>query len=65
MFVGTLIVIAVVDNVRRRRSGKRRSAPEPESATPEPSTESPARQMTGPPPSYWHAEDAASPTRVR
>ena len=66
MFVGTLIVIAVVDNVRRRRSGKRRAPVEQKltSARPSPSP-SGAGQMAGPPPSYWQAEDASSPTRVR
>ena len=47
MFVGTLIVIAVVDNVRRRRSGKRRVAPEQESATPERSPAVPLTRWPG------------------
>ena len=65
MFVGTLIVIAVVDNVRRRRAGKRRVATDQENGTeadPSPGT---VDEMAGPPPSYWHTEDASSPTRVR
>jgi hypothetical protein len=65
MFVGTLIVIAVVDNVRRRRSGKRRVAPERERAPAATREPNPLREMAGPPPSHWRAEDASSPTRVR
>ena len=65
MFVGTLIVIAVVDNVRRRRAGKRRVATEQESKIDTDPSPVGADEMTGPPPSYWHTEDASSPTRVR
>ena len=65
MFVGTLIVIAVVDNVRRRRAGRRRVATEQESKVDTDPSPAGAGEMTGPPPSYWHTEDASSPTRVR
>jgi uncharacterized protein involved in exopolysaccharide biosynthesis len=63
MFVGTLIVIAVVDNVRRRRSGKRRVAPEPET-TAAPGTSYNANDLAGAG-SSWQAGDASSPTQVR
>jgi hypothetical protein len=63
MFVGTLIVVAVVDNVRRRRAGRRRVATEQEGDT-DPNL-SRVDEMATPPPSYWHTEDASSPTRVR
>jgi hypothetical protein len=66
MFVGTLIVIAVVDNVRRRRAGKRRVATEQESGTDNTDPNlSRVDELATPPPSYWHTEDASSPTRVR
>jgi hypothetical protein len=71
MFVGTLIVIAVVDNVRRRRAGKRRVATEQETGTGSGSGADTdpglnrVDDMPTPPPSYWHTEDASSPTRVR
>jgi hypothetical protein len=65
MFVGTLIVIAVVDNVRRRRAGKRRVPTEQESTTDTDPNLSRVDEMATPPPSYWHTEDASSPTRVR
>jgi hypothetical protein len=65
MFVGTLIVVAVVDNVRRRRAGKRRVATEPDSGTLADTDPSLSSVADTPPPSYWHTEDASSPTRVR
>jgi capsular polysaccharide biosynthesis protein len=65
MFVGTLIVIAVVDNVRRRRAGKRRVTPEQENGADTDPNLSRVDEMAPSPPSYWHTEDASSPTRVR
>ena len=65
MFVGTLIVIAVVDNVRKRRAGKRRVTTEQETTTDTGPRPGRVYEVPAPPPSYWHTEDASSPTRVR
>lgn len=66
-FVGTLIVIAVVDRVRKRRAGKRRLPADGDDLSPGDDGDSVLGQggeivKTDP---YWRAEDAASPSRVR
>jgi hypothetical protein len=66
-FVGTLIVIAIVDNVRKRRAGRRRAVAEREDGGPGSAPESALGrddEMASADP-YWRTEDAASPTRVR
>lgn len=65
--VGTLIVIAIVDNVRKRRSGKRRAVTGRDDAGPGSAPDSApggGGEMVSADP-YWRTEDAASPTRVR
>jgi hypothetical protein len=66
-FVGTLIVIAIVDNVRKRRSGKRRAVTDRDDAgsgsAPESALGRDDEMVSADP--YWRTEDAVSPTRVR
>jgi hypothetical protein len=71
-FVGTLIAIAIVDRVRRRRTGKRHADPDSTPAEPADSTTDAAldegSELTeaGPPwARYQGYQDPASPSRVR